>query len=1536
VDRTLAALILLTTVACTTEVDQVSLYVTPDPVVLDDDGDGFSSATVTVANTGEGPLTLSALTLQPAPSGLSWNIPVELPSELAPGAVVVARLQGDVGDWSGGELQVSAVAEQQVLGCGSDVAEVDLSELVPVTVSRRPQPTDPTPDCDLDDDGFDDVACGGADCDDTDPAVQPGADEVCNGLDDDCDGQVDEEAVDADRGYVDVDGDGYGAGLELQGCDRSDLVAVGGDCDDSDATVNPDAAERCGGGDEDCDGVIDEAGAEGEEVSYADVDDDGFGDPATEAEVCPDEDRVDNGDDCDDRQATINPDAPEACDGIDNDCDDEIDEDAEDVPWALDDDGDGFGNPDTQVLSCESPGADWVRDPTDCDDTDEQVFPGADEVCNEVDDDCDLDIDEDPVDGFEAFVDADGDGFGAGSLGDVCTLDDGQADVDGDCDDEEPLKAPGLVEICDKLDNDCNGLVDDNTEDVPWFLDSDGDGFGDDATAIEACASPGPDYVLVGGDCDEADVAINPGADDVCDGIDNDCNGMVDDDYDSLFADGDGDGFGDPDVLVGCDVGVDNGDDCDDADASVNPDADEVCDGIDNDCDDEVDEEGDFTDWWPDLDADGFGTGTVVAACDAPGRDFVAVGEEDCDDGEALVFPGAVEQCNGIDDDCDTVIDNGVADQTWTFDGDGDGFGDDATAVVDCAQPDADYVLAGGDCDDADARTFPQDDEDHLLCDGIDNDCDDEIDEPSPDFEPVEVYLDEDGDGVAGDVPSLVDCPDGLATEPGGDCDDDDVFVFPGAPEICDGIDNDCNGLPDDGTTDVDWYLDSDADGFGGGKAVTACASPGDDYVLVDGDCDDDDAVVNPDAEETCDELDRDCDGDPYAGATDVSLFYDDLDGDGFGDDGSAFRACEGDGAVEVAGDCDDDDDAVFPGADEVCNGEDDDCNEIVDDDPIDATDWYVDADADGFGADSDIVTACTQPPGTVATAGDCDDADVTAFPGATEVCDGDDEDCDEAIDEAGAVGEQSWYVDADGDAFGAGEPTLACDAPAGTVGVDGDCDDTEITVFPGAEEVCDGLDNDCNGTPDDGADGDPWFVDGDGDGFGDPDSEVIACEQPAGTIADGSDCNDADGAINPGAEEVCDGVDNDCDGDIDGGATDELTFYADTDGDGFGDPDATTSACVAPEGFVGDMTDCDDTDAGINPDADEVCNGLDDDCDEDIDEEAIDPQTWFVDSDGDGFGDDADTIDACDQPTGAVADGGDCDDDDNLTYPGAPELCDGHDNNCDNIADDPVFWYRDNDIDGFGDATVSVFAPICAPPAGFVRDDTDCDDFDDDTYPGAPELCDGDDNDCDTEVDEDAIDEVTWYTDADNDGFGDDATAAAGCEQPAGTVLLGGDCNDGRSSVNPGADEDCDAVDEDCNGLIDDGPNVCPCPVENYEGKAYAFCDDPPTPWLGAQLLCNDYGYDLVSINDEAENDFVTDAASDYDAGTDWWIGYTDDAVEGTFVWEDGTSGGYENWEPGQPNDFFGQDCAELDTDGTWNDTDCLFTFQAFICESP
>jgi Concanavalin A-like lectin/glucanases superfamily/Putative metal-binding motif len=387
-------------------------------------------------------------------------------------------------------------------------------------------------------------------------------------------------------------------------------------------------------------------------------------------------------------------------------------------------------------------------------------------------------------------------------------------------------------------------------------------------------------------------------------------------------------------------------------------------------------------------------------------------------------------------------------------------------------------------------------------------------------------------------------------------------------------------------------------------------------------------------------------------------------------DDGDSGALIEGDSAdvdgdgFALPDDCDDSNGQVHPDAVEVCDGVDNDCDAVIDEDVLLA--YFTDSDGDGFGDPSGLVEACERPAGTVTTDTDCDDSRSDVFPGALEVCDDTDNDCDGVVDDDLTA---SWYVDGDGDGFGdLSTATSTCEPSSGMVTDGSDCDDGNSDVNPAAVEACNGLDDDCDGATDEaGAEGETdWYLDIDGDGYGDPTLSWQACDAPGWTVADSTDCDDSDSDVHPGADEWCNSIDDDCDGDTDeAGAFDEATWYADADGDGYGDPDTTSLACVAPSGTVAGDTDCDDNDAAINPAASEVCDEVDNDCDGDVDDGVT--ILWHTDSDGDGYGDPSDTALACEAPSGMVFDWTDCDDSDAAIHPAATEVeCDGIDDDCD------------------------------------------------------------------------------------------------------------------------------------------------------------------------------------------------------------------------------------------------------------------------------
>jgi hypothetical protein len=371
-------------------------------------------------------------------------------------------------------------------------------------------------------DGDGDGYCSTSDCNDNDATVHPDAAELCNDIDDDCDGELGQLEL------TDADGDGSTACV---------------DCNDDDENEFPGNEELCDGFDNDCDGApgIDEV----------DADDDGH-------LACVD---------CQDETPDVAPGLPEVeCDDRDTNCDG--------VLHFMEDDADDDG-----YTGCDG----------DCGPDDPEIHPGADEGCNFIDNDCDGSLGPDEIDG-------DGDGY---------------LPCDDDCDDADPGNNPGNAEICDGLDNDCNGVADGvDAAGNPETTDADGD-------SISTC----------GGDCDDGDASVGAGLPEVCDGLDNDCNGMLDgqDPEGNPEAD-DADGDGSVDCV-----------DCDDEDAAVSPLAAEACDGLDTDCNgliDGVDALGAPED--TDADVDGFSP--CAGDCDdgddsvnPAGYDLPGGGDGNCD-----------------------------------------------------------------------------------------------------------------------------------------------------------------------------------------------------------------------------------------------------------------------------------------------------------------------------------------------------------------------------------------------------------------------------------------------------------------------------------------------------------------------------------------------------------------------------------------------------------------------------------------------------------------------------------------------------------------------------------------------------------------------------------------------------------------------------------------------------------------------------------------------------------------------------------------
>ena len=619
---------------------------------------------------------------------------------------------------------------------------------------------------------------------------------------------------------------------------------------------------------------------------------------------------------------------------------------------------------------------------------------------------------------------------------------------------------------------------------------------------------------------------------------------------------------------------------------------------------------------------------------DADGDGWTAA-DGDCDDEDPEVHPNREELCNGADDNCNDITDEGFADT-------------DADGVADCV----DSEECDGVDNDGDGvvdEDFADEDQDGIAdcvdtesCDGVDNDGDGEVDEG----------FDEDGDGYT-------QCGSDSA-EP--DCDDADAAVHPGASEDGSNMqDDDCDGLIDEGNwADGDLVINevmanplavSDAHG----EWFEIQNTSGEDrylngLVLLTGD----DAYHVITASEpillaagayavlgSSGDMSQN-------GNVAVDYTYSDI---ALSNEVGSLTITAGEVTVDALSW---DDGGTMPDTDGA--------SMILDPwwevlgDRSDPTLWCASYlswdDRTDYGSPGAINASCPtfdhDEDGYTGADGDCDDLEPTTYPDAPETWyDGVDSNCDFLSD-----------YDADYDGYDS-------DAYGGL-----DCDDTDAGVNPSEDEYCDTVDNNCSGDETDALDTIYWYFDADGDGDGDTDvaMAVDVCAQPSGYVATNTDCDDSDPTIYYGATETWyDGVDSNCDG-----LSDNDADYDTFDSDAYGG------------------LDCDDTSADVNPDMDEYCDGVDNDCDGDTDEdEAVDVTRWYADTDGDLDGDPTSWVETCDQPSGYVALGSDCDDTDPTVYDCAPGLAASNPGiDCADIFDsgttttDGLYWI-DPDEDG-------------------------------------------------------------------------------------------------------------------------------------------------------------------------------------------------------------------------------------------------------------
>ena len=982
-------------------------------------------------------------------------------------------------------------------------------------------------------------------------------------------------------------------------------------------------------------------------------------------------------------------------------------------------------------------------------------------------------------------------------------------------------------------------------------------------------------------DCDDDDADNYPTNAEVCDNRDNDCDGVTDN---GLAIDDDDDGDYVPTSCLTDETALGASfNDCDDADPNNYSGNTEVCDNADNDCDSLVD-----NGLGIDVDGDGHAN---PASCSTDGS--LVLPYDDCDDDDPNNYPTNEERCDGQDNDCNGMDDFLGFDRSETDD-DGDG-------ESECQ----------GDCDDAEVTTFSTAPE--LYCDEVDNNCngpDDDnpgdVDEDNLDYcDELLVYgtdpelADTDGDGLSDyfELITYLGFLDALDEDSDDDglLDGDELNVY-GTIPLDDDSDND--GLldgeevleygtdPNDADSDDDGLLDgdelnnrltdaldadSDDDGILDGTEVGVSGRPSASNPAVFVPDADPETITDPNLADTdSGGIDDGVEDSNHNGAVDAGE-TDPVDPT----DDYLMADADDDGVTILAGDCDDDDDTIYPGADELCNGIDDDCDGVLPSDELDAdndgtlncaepvqTAWQnpvnqFDVNNDGFVTPLDALLVINHlnehapgpipappasPPPFLDVNGDNFvtaedvlliinflnspgdfDADGDGVPDVSDICPGFndslDEDMDGVPDGCDVCQGNDSTGDGDGDGFCA----------------DVDCDDARETAFPGNTEICDGIDNDCDTDVDEALNPQETTC-GLGECFS---TGTLTCT--AGSWQ--SDCI----AGSP-EDETCDGLDNDCDGTADDG----LGFDIDQDGH------ADVNSCTTDASLQLPYDDCDDEDADNYPANAEVCDNRDNDCDGTVDD------GLGIDLDGDGHGD---ALSCATDATLELA-YDDCDDTDPSVYPGAAEVCDGIDNDCNGSADFDTAFEVDADADG-------------------VLSCADCDDADPSVYPGADEVCDGRDNDCNGSADFDTAFEV----DADGDG----ALSCADCDDadpanfPGNTEICDGvdndcngsadfdsagevdgdldgslscvDCNDADETTYPGAEELCDGIDNDCNGSADfdaafevdvDGDGVLSC----------ADCDDAdPANFPGNEEVCDDQDNDC---DGEVDNDLFFDCAGD------------------------------------------------------------------------
>ncbi|MDZ4702367.1 MAG: MopE-related protein, partial [Saprospiraceae bacterium] len=989
-----------------------------------------------------------------------------------------------------------------------------------------------------------------------------------------------------------------------------------------------------------------------------------------------------------------------------------------------------------------------------------------------------------------------------------------------------------------------------------WYLDADNDNYYVTGSGTTQCISPGAGYkytgLLGGNDCADGNPAVNPGATEVCNDTDDDCDGMIDEGVQlTFYEDVDGDGFGDPNSFtMDCTAPmgfVANDQDCDDTNDALNPN----------------------TVWYLDADNDNYYTGSGVTQCTSPGAGYEytgLLGGNDCNDANNLINPGATEICDGVDNDCDGMTDDGITFVTYYVDGDNDGYGIGSGQSL-CANPGSGFATVAGDCNDANNLINPGATE--ICADGIDNDCDTQIDENCGSCPATGTTWYVDAAAVSGGNGASWPCAfQQIQTAINAAANGDQIFVAAG-------------------TYVENLFVNKSLTITGvAGRDLTFVHAATAAYTLhVDGNA-----------------------GMPVLGGN-VSI-----EGFTFADPQRLHWRVVATDHIAIGLQLTFRNNRVTNGnrygwwdyhshGSLLCE------NNIFSDvyygmflegwdtgmltiqnNEFTNLHFYINpmgVPTPAFGGPVGILAMtyssggvdCTNPyriyenhfhtyandgfgivfNGGLTGSGSAKYTDVeiarnTIAPGATGTGirlrnlpapnNSPNGGVHNALINNNFISNVQYGIRLQGDNPGtqAHENSLVnCSTRAientGTLVMDASCNWYGVSTATGVAAQISG-----NVTYQ------FWLVNGtDSDlgtlGFQPVAGSCTGCAQPVlqTTINTVVVTSNNDGTEDTGSFSICNGetVTFDNFQDISGLGLTGLKVYQ------------TASYTNISPSFCNNCTDLLSTYTGMSQTASLVNPALsgtlvlrfkawaDANGNNMVDPEecagdwvkytitVLPAQLWYTDGDNDGYGTGSGQSLCANPGAGFATVAGDCNDANNLINPGATEICDGVDNDCDAMVDEgaQITYYRDLDGDGFGNPAVTQLA--CSPPSGYVANNTDCNDNSALEKPGQ-----------------------TWYADADNDNYSNGIFLVQ-CLRPVGfkaaseLIASIGDCNDSNAAINPAAVETCDGVDNNCNGMIDDG--VQTTYYRDMDGDGFGnpavtqMACSPPSGYVTNNTDCND-----------------------------------------------------------------------------------------------